>query len=141
MEHYFPDELLAHIVSFVESVPIDTRLAFGVLPKQLIIDEKMKYKLNDMYSRRKVLYKERCEREKTNEQCHLFFEFIHIKIGSKDFCIDYRDYNGSMGYRIIKLPSRLYFAVSIDEAVDFPCNRYYVSGPYCIHTGLLLNTV
>ena len=133
----FPDDIIAHILSFVESVPIDTKLYFGVLPQQLIVHNTFLGVLSEMCSRRIALYHKMYDKQLPNSP--LMLEFISKKLGNKDFCIDYRDYNGSIGYRITKLPSRLYFAVSIYEAVDFPCNLCYMSGPYSIHTGLLLD--
>lgn len=137
MDYYFPDEVLAHIISFADSVPIDTRLTFGVLPKRLIVEDKTISKLDKLCLRRRALQ----ERKKEREDLLLLYDFVSIQLSYQDFCIDFREYNGSMGYRIIKLPSQMYFAFSMVETVDFPCNRRYISGPYCIHSGLLLNCI
>jgi hypothetical protein len=135
MDYHFPDEVLAHIISFVDSVPIDTRLAFGVLPKRLIIEEQIKSKLDKMCLRRTALH----ERKKERKDLLLLHDFVSTQLSYQDFCLDFREYNGSMGYRIIKMPNKLYFAVSMVDAVDFPCNRRYISGPYSFHTGSLLD--
>jgi hypothetical protein len=135
MEHYFPDEVLTHIVSFAESVPIDTRLAFCVLPKRLIIENPIKSKLDMMFLRRTALQ----EAKKERKDLSLLYDFVSTQLSYQDFCIDFREYNGSMGYRLIKMPTKLYFAVSMVEAVDFPCNRRYMSGPFSFHTGALLD--
>lgn len=134
MEYHFPDEILAHIVSFVESVPIDTRLHFGVLPKRLIIDKEFHSKLDSICVSRVKSYKYQTVNSKSygqyDQQVLLYSEWARF-----DKCkifISIQDFKGTMGYGYFKVPKRLYYAMSIDE----PLESY---GPYDLQTGLLFN--
>lgn len=130
MEYYFPDNILAHIISFAESIPIDTKLVFGVPPKRLIVEEELQCKLKKMCLRRTYFYKQRTTGQQTTyNKLSLLFDFVSIKLDNNDLWINCNEYNGIMGYQITKVTRRL------NHSWEEP------SGPYDSHTGLLLNNI
>jgi hypothetical protein len=134
MEYHFPDEILAHIVSFAESVPIDTRLHFGVLPKRLIIDKEFHSKLDSICVHRVKFYTYQTKDGKIYRQhklpVMLYSEWV--RFNECKMHISIQDFNGTIGYKYFKVPKKFYYATSTDVSLD----SY---GPYDLQTGLLFN--
>ena len=134
MDCYFPNEILVHILSFTESLPIDTKLHFGVAPKRLVVEEDIQCKLKKICLRRASFYKNQKALEQQIINCgrSLLFEFVSIKLDGFTFWIDYHDYKGTIGYRIIKARQTWRYKT--------PTKGTVVScGPYNMNTGLCMD--
>jgi hypothetical protein len=102
MEYYFPDNILAHIISFAESIPIDTRLVFGVPPKRLIVEKELQCKLKRMCLRRTYFYKlmTDVEHQITYHKGPLLFDLISIKLDNNNLWLTCREYNNGISWDI-----------------------------------------
>jgi hypothetical protein len=134
MEYYFPDHILAHIISFAESIPIDTKLVFGVPPKILIVEKELHTKLTTICLRRISFYKS--GKTKESNKLPQIFEHVSMKLDRFIFWIAYHDYHGDMGYRVIKIPKSSYYS-NTNIPLDY---SYYSTCLYDLNSGLLMKS-
>lgn len=107
--YYFPDDIIAYIVQFAD-VPIDTSLAFGVKPKNIIMPNGIEDKLNSLCTRRlKYITKNNIINKKfkasacSHKICYSILEQVSTIIdGNELMCKYYIDMDGEYYYSVTR---------------------------------------